>query len=111
MVSAEKNEVGPKIRALRKQAGLTQMEFSEMIGVKQSDLSRIENGIYRVSLTALVKILGVLDLTIGEFFGETAPLEAEESALLDAFRKLDDDSRQALLQKALKLNARQAANG
>ena len=111
MVSAEKNEVGQKIRTLRKRAGLTQMELSERIGAKQSELSRMENGKYQVSLTALVKILGVLDLTMGEFFGETAPLAATESALLDAFRKLDEDSRQALLQKALKLNARQAANG
>ena len=111
MVAVEKNEVGQKIRELRKKANLTQQELAGMIGIKQSDLSRMENGEYRVSLSALVKILGVLDMTVGEFFGEQPSLASEESALIDTFRNLDEDARQTILQPALRLSSRKSSNG
>src|SRR3984893_18182997 len=63
--------VGSRIRELRKGRRLTQMELSEKIGVAQSDLSRMEQGEYKVGLDTLFKILQVFDLKMGEFFGET----------------------------------------
>ena len=64
------NLVGSRIRELRKGHRLTQMELSERIGVAQSDLSRMEQGEYKVGLDTLFKLLQVFDLKIGEFFGE-----------------------------------------
>ena len=71
--------VGSRIRELRKGHRLTQMELSEKIGVAQSDLSRMEQGEYKVGLDTLFKILQVFDLKMGEFFGETEERSAEES--------------------------------
>jgi len=71
--------VGSRIRELRKGRRLTQTELSEKIGVAQSDLSRMEQGEYKVGLDTLFKILQVFDLKMGEFFGETTP-EPEDSA-------------------------------
>jgi transcriptional regulator with XRE-family HTH domain len=63
--------VGRKIRQLRKQRKLTQVELAERIGIHQSDLSRMEQGEYKVGLDALLKILQTFDLSIGEFFDES----------------------------------------
>jgi transcriptional regulator with XRE-family HTH domain len=86
--------VGPRIRELRKGRRLTQTELSEMIGVAQSDLSRMEQGEYKVGLDTLFKILQVFDLKMAEFFGEEERGEAPETRdLLSEFRALSDDGR------------------
>jgi transcriptional regulator with XRE-family HTH domain len=60
--------VGRKIRQLRKEHKLTQVELSSRLGIQQSDLSRMEQGEYRVSLDTLFRILAEFQVTIGEFF-------------------------------------------
>ena len=89
--------VGSRIRELRKGRHLTQTELSETIGVAQSDLSRMEQGEYKVGLDTLFKILQVFDLKMGEFFGETET-EAEREArdLMSEYRNLSDDARQEI---------------
>jgi len=64
--------VGRKIRQLRRQKKLTQVELAERIGIHQSDLSRMEQGEYKVGLDTLLKILQTFDLSIGDFFDESA---------------------------------------
>jgi transcriptional regulator with XRE-family HTH domain len=87
--------VGSRIRELRKGRHLTQTELSEKIGVAQSDLSRMEQGEYKVGLDTLFKILQVFDLKMGEFFGETeSPAERESRDLVAEFNALSDEARQ-----------------
>jgi transcriptional regulator with XRE-family HTH domain len=62
--------VGRKIRQLRRQRKLTQVELADKIGIHQSDLSRMEQGEYKVGLDTLLKILQCFDLSIGDFFDE-----------------------------------------
>ena len=62
--------VGRKIRQLRKEHKLTQVELSTRLGIQQSDLSRMEQGQYRVSLDTLFRILAEFKMSIGEFFEE-----------------------------------------
>lgn len=76
--------VGRKIRQLRRQRKLTQVELAEKIGIHQSDLSRMEQGEYKVGLDTLLKILGTFNLGIGEFFEEN---DAMDTAI-DKFRTL-----------------------
>jgi transcriptional regulator with XRE-family HTH domain len=86
--------VGSRIRELRKGRRLTQMELSEMIGVAQSDLSRMEQGEYKVGLDTLFKILQVFDLKMGEFFGETeSPATPEARELFSDFKTLSDEAQ------------------
>lgn len=95
MSSARKIQlVGSRIRELRKGRRLTQMELSEKIGVAQSDLSRMEQGEYKVGLDTLFKILQVFELKMGEFFGETeAPSGEEARELLSDFAGLSTDGQ------------------
>ncbi|MFN2238188.1 MAG: helix-turn-helix domain-containing protein [Thermoanaerobaculia bacterium] len=62
--------VGRKIRQMRRQHKLTQTELADRIGIHQSDLSRMEQGEYRVGLDTLLKVLQTFDVGIGEFFEE-----------------------------------------
>src|SRR5262245_3818407 len=86
--------VGSRIRELRKGRHLTQTELSEKIGVAQSDLSRMEQGEYKVGLDTLFKILQVFDLKMGEFFGESdQPVDPEARELVTDFQDLSDEAR------------------
>ena len=86
--------VGRKIRQLRKEHNLTQTELSARIGIQQSDLSRMEKGEYRVSLDTLFRILAEFDVTMGEFFNDTAeqPAPTRDLRLLNELRQLDQES-------------------
>ena len=64
--------VGQKIRQLRKENKLTQVELSHRLGIQQSDLSRMEQGEYRVSLDTLFRILAEFKMSMGEFFEDVA---------------------------------------
>ena len=88
------NLVGSRIRELRKGRHLTQTELSERIGIAQSDLSRMEQGEYKVGLDTLFKILQVFDLKMGEFFGETdVPEPPGARELVTDFQALSADAQ------------------
>src|SRR5947199_9847955 len=81
--------VGRKIRQLRRQRKLTQVELADKIGIHQSDLSRMEQGEYKVGLDTLLKILGTFDLNIGEFFEEGN----REQTLFDKLKTLSPSAQ------------------
>ena len=87
--------VGDRIRTLRKDRNLTQAELAASIGIQQSDLCRMENGEYKVSLETLFKILSIFQINIAEFFHEDAPPSISEKDVdfLREFRKLDPESQ------------------
>ncbi len=92
--------VGSKIRQLRKERGLTQSELARRIGVQQSDLCRMENGEYKVSLETLFKILGVFGMDIGEFFRDEFPTPQSsdrERELVQLFRRLSPHAQDDVL--------------
>ena len=104
--TSEPQKVGARLRRLRKQHGLTQIELARQIGIQQSDLSRMEKGEYRVSLDNLFKILSVFGLSVATFFAaeETPsvvaspeptrePLTQHDMQLLQQLRALSPEAR------------------
>jgi transcriptional regulator with XRE-family HTH domain len=88
--------VGHKIRQIRKSRHLTQADLAARIGVTQSDLSRMENGEYKVGLDTLFKILQVFELSMSHFFEEPAaetPGAFHESAPFEDWAALPDETR------------------
>jgi transcriptional regulator with XRE-family HTH domain len=87
--------VGDRIRILRKDRNLTQAELATSIGIQQSDLCRMENGEYKVSLETLFKILSIFQINIAEFFHEETPPSISEKDVdfLREFQKLDSESQ------------------
>ncbi|MDP9120447.1 MAG: helix-turn-helix domain-containing protein [Acidobacteriota bacterium] len=85
--------VGRKIRQLRKERKLTQVELSARLGIQQSDLSRMEQGEYRVSLDTLFRILAEFKMSIGEFFEgvATESITPRDVRLVQEFNSLPQD--------------------
>ncbi len=81
--------VGRKIRQLRRQRKLTQVELAEKIGIHQSDLSRMEQGEYKVGLDTLLKILQTFDLSIGDFFDEST----QSQSAFDKYKSLSPSAQ------------------
>lgn len=87
--------VGRKIRELRKEHKLTQVELSARLGIQQSDLSRMEKGEYRVSLDTLFRILAEFKMSIGEFFEGVAKesITPRDVKLIQDINSLPQDAR------------------
>lgn len=81
--------VGRKIRQLRRQRKLTQVELAGRIGIHQSDLSRMEQGEYKVGLDTLLKILKAFNLGIGEFFEE----RPDSDTIVKKYQALSPEAR------------------
>ncbi len=103
MVKAKKRQeifVGAKIRQLRKDRNVTQAELAHKIGVQQSDLCRMENGEYKVSLETLFNILSLFEINIAEFFKDEkrAGLSNDECEILRLFNSRDEKSKIEVLE-------------
>jgi transcriptional regulator with XRE-family HTH domain len=88
--------VGQKLRQIRKSRHLTQADLAVRIGVTQSDLSRMENGEYKVGLDTLFRILQVFELSMSHFFEESAaetPAASREAAPFEDWVALPDETR------------------
>src|SRR5512140_997159 len=91
--------VGQKIRQIRKSRHLTQADLAARIGVTQSDLSRMENGEYKVGLDTLFKILQVFELSMSHFFEEPSATPAlsrdssEAAAPFEDWAALPEETR------------------
>jgi transcriptional regulator with XRE-family HTH domain len=82
--------VGSRIRSLRKDRALTQADLAARIGIQQSDLCRMENGEYKVSLETLFKILSIFEMNIADFFHEeiSSSVKDHDAELLRQYQRL-----------------------
>jgi transcriptional regulator with XRE-family HTH domain len=104
--------VGRKIRELRKQRKLTQVELSARLGIQQSDLSRMEKGEYRVSLDTLFRILAEFKMGIGEFFEDVAreSITPRDMRLVQEFNSLQEDAQREV-EDLIALKRKQSGGG
>ncbi len=58
------DEVGAKIKSLREQAGLSQVELAEKSGLPKNHVSRIEGGTHSPTRRTLEKLAGALDVPL-----------------------------------------------
>lgn len=68
MFALRYKKIGAKIVFYRKLKSMTQEKLADEVGITPQYLSRIENGGYskNVSLSTLMKIVGVLDVTMSQ---------------------------------------------
>lgn len=104
--------VGSRIRTLRKDRSLTQADLAGRIGIQQSDLCRMENGEYKVSLETLFKILTIFEMNIADFFHEDLPgaTKDRDYEVLRQYQRLsprDQDEVQDFIQFKLQLEDKQ----
>lgn len=61
-------EVGPRLKAVRKMHGLSQRELAKHAGVTNATISLIEQGRVSPSVASLKKVLGGIPMSLAEFF-------------------------------------------
>ena len=59
---------GRRLKALRAEAGLTQLDLELQSGISRTEISKIENGQINISFMTIVKLADALDLEIVTFF-------------------------------------------
>lgn len=110
--------IGARIRARRRQLGLSQAELAARIGVSFQQVQKYERGANRVAGSTLMIVAGALDTTVGVLVGEdglTPPADGVFQALstpgalelVSAFAEIaDPKSRAALLALVQEIAAR-----
>ena len=95
-------KIGERIRKLRIQRGISQIELARAIDVSQTHMSNIENGNTGISLWTAVKISRVLDCSIDSFADEERYTK-EQKDTVNSDNRIDIDD----LIAALKLISRE----
>jgi transcriptional regulator with XRE-family HTH domain len=62
------NSIGHRIKELRKHLNLTQIDFSEKIGIKQANLSHIENKSEKISIEIINSIISYFNIDANWLF-------------------------------------------
>ena len=91
-----------KISEYRKMNGISQKDFAEKLGISAGNLCEWEKGRIEPSITALIKMSELLDISVDELIGKerfTALNRQNDKCekLLHYFNLLDDDSQNNLL--------------
>ena len=61
-------EIGRRIKEIRKQKKIPQEKLAEMIGITPNYMSALERGAYNIKLDLLVQIIDCLDITADDLF-------------------------------------------
>lgn len=97
-----KRDIGERVRALRRQHGMSQVELAQALGTYQTVISAIERGVRGLSLQHTVRLAKALKASPDQILGETR----EEAALsrdrrfvrrLQKIDRLSKRQKQALL--------------
>lgn len=97
--------LGIRIKDLRRERHMTQIELADMINVSQQTLSAYEGNRILPPLDVFMKLCRVLRVTPNELTGVAKPKPAvftyDEEKLIEAYREADPDAR-AVVRFALK---------
>ena len=91
-----------KISEYRKMKGISQKDFAEKLGISAGNLCEWEKGRIEPSITALIKMSELLDISVDELIGKerfTALNRQNDKCekLLHYFNLLDDDNQNNLI--------------
>lgn len=95
-----KKLIGARIKALRKQAELTQEQLAERVELDARHLSRLELGRHFPSLDSLERIALVLNVPLAEFF--QFPGEETTDSLREYLSKFAEGASEPQLRLAVK---------
>lgn len=91
-------EIGQKIRKVRKRNNMTQVKFSDKMHMTQQMLSRYENGQTPIPNDVVETVAQEFSVPLSYFFGiSTDKVSEEEWTLLEYYRKVDQRLKHRIL--------------
>ena len=97
MNSKDKINIGKSIRTIRKSSGFTQKELSQECAVKQSTISRWENGVDQPSIANMTALVGLFNCSYDELIGIKASDDVEEIKMINLYRNLSMNEKSKLM--------------
>ncbi|MBQ8214574.1 MAG: helix-turn-helix transcriptional regulator [Clostridia bacterium] len=93
-------EIGKRIKELRKQRKIPQEKLAEMIGISPNYLSALERGAYNIKLDLLVQIIDCLDITSDDLFRDVIKngYQNRASRLSDDIALLPEDEQKRIFE-------------
>ena len=93
-------EIGRRIKEIRKQKKMPQEKLAEMIGVSPNYMSALERGAYNIKLELLVQIIDCLDITADDLFRDVIKngYVNRTSRLSDEIATLPQDEQQRIFE-------------
>lgn len=84
MLITDFREIGNKLYAFRKRAGMTQAEVAEAAGLSDRTYADIERGTVNMRIETILRICNVLHITPDEVLTEDAPsLSSKQAEILE----------------------------
>ncbi|CAG0972955.1 partial HTH-type transcriptional regulator ImmR, partial [Gammaproteobacteria bacterium] len=71
-VIVPKKDLGTRVRSLRQQRGITQVELAQALGLTQSNVSAIERGARGITIHQVVELARVLRASTDEILGQSS---------------------------------------
>lgn len=90
-------ELGKRLRALRLEAGLTQLQLAERTGVTNEFMSRIENGSGMPSLDTLGRLADALALRPAALLPSDEAAPGPTTRLLGIMERLNEDDQRLVV--------------
>lgn len=78
--------VAYRVRRLRRQAGLTQYQLAEQLGINQAQISRLERYGHGISLEMIQAIARLLGASLSYLYGEDVPLTSKAAQAAERVR-------------------------
>ena len=103
-------EIGEKLTAVRKAKGLTQVQAAALAGCTQSYLSAVENGKKAFSISFVLDLINIYDVSYETVFGEnhsdtwvfeTSPVQSSITGVLSLLEQLIRNCDSAVMQKGI----------
>jgi transcriptional regulator with XRE-family HTH domain len=92
-VLLSKKEIGLRVRTLRKESGMTQLELAQALGTHQTSLSQIERGIRGVGVKQILRLSSALRVSADKLLVPAAaregPLPPRNEKLLRRVRSIE----------------------
>jgi transcriptional regulator with XRE-family HTH domain len=70
-VVVSSKQIGERLRELRRQRGVSQVDLAEALGTYQTSISAIERGARGLTVQQLVKLASALDVSLDEIVGRS----------------------------------------
>ena len=89
-----------KLKAARKQKGLSQAALGKLLGVQAQTIGRWETGKSKPNLETVNKLCEILDVTLHYFISEEHvdyQLNLEEAFIIKKYRELSDDGKSIVI--------------
>ena len=86
---------GNQIAALRKARGMSQDQLGALVGLDQSQVSKLENGVYELTAQRINAIADALGVHPGELFRPLPEPEPEDKIAMEVARALSPSARAA----------------